>query len=93
MEQTNQESSRIVAAAQHKTGDIDLHGLVVSPPPPARRREPEGDGKLGAHITSETLHPTQANADMFLALKARLEVCVCVCVCAVRACVCCICGR
>ena len=45
-------------------------GLVASPPQKASGR----DGRLVGRATTGHLQPTQAHADMFLTLKARLEV-------------------
>ena len=69
-----QEDSQIAPSSHAEISNTDRPGLVASPPS-VRQPVSSRDGRLDGRATTGHLqHPTQSHADMFLTLKARLEV-------------------
>ena len=74
MEHVVQEDSQVATDSMSESNDTHVPGLVNSPPH-NRQRDPSFAVDIATRNNLEQLHPTQSDADMFLTLKARLEVC------------------
>ena len=74
MEQVVQEHSQVATDSRSESDDTNVPGLVKSPPH-ERQRDASFAVDIATRNKLQQLHPTQSDADMFLTLKARLEVC------------------
>ena len=74
MDDSVEDDSQIAIDSRNENDGTSVPGLVNSPPH-VRRRDPSFAVDSAARSNLEQLHPTQSDADMFLTLKARLEVC------------------